>query len=106
MKTTSETVMILKTPLNKWDKKNRATDNDPHIAIFFNRNDKEGLLMTSKLRTILRDYGERVAISNSLVSEILNAYIKKSKQLKRAEKRIAELESELAYAHDDTRGSN
>ena len=96
MRTTSEKVMILKEPLNKWDKTNRATEEDPSIAIHFGKNDKEGLLMTTKLRTILRDYGERVAISNSLVREILEAYMRTSRKLKKAEKRIAELEAELA----------
>ena len=96
MKTTSKTVMILKeAPLNKWDKANRATEEDPRIAISFGKNDKEGLLMTSKLHAILRDHGERVVLNNSLVLEILDAYIKKSRKLKKAERRIAELEKEL-----------
>ena len=95
MRTTSNSVMILKQPLEKWDKKNRATDVDPQISIHYKNDDKEGLLMTTKLRTILRDYGENVAISNSLVFEILDAYIKKSRRLKKAEARIAELEAEL-----------
>lgn len=52
--------------------------------------------MTRKLRTILRDYGERVAISNSLVLDILNAYMKKSEQLKKAEKKIEKYEKQLS----------
>ena len=94
MRTTSDSVMILRQPLKKWDKANRATDVDPKIAIHYVK-DSEGLLMTSKLRAILRDHGENVAISNSLVFEILDAYIKTSRKLKKAEKRIAELEAEL-----------
>lgn len=69
MKTKTGNVRILKEALDKWgDNSNRATIMDPQITIFYG-DDKEGLLMTRKLRAILRDYGERVAISNSLVLE-------------------------------------
>lgn len=90
MKTNSSSVMITKKPLDKWNTSQRATETDPNIVTY------DGTLMTTKLRRILRDHGERVSISNNIVLEILDAYCSKSKQLKSAQKRIAELEKELA----------
>jgi hypothetical protein len=100
MKTKSLKVMILNTPLDKWNKDNRATTEDPIISIWLKRDiegrtDGEYLLMTNKLRTILRDYGERVSISNSLVFEILDNYIKKSRKLKKVERENAKLKDEI-----------
>lgn len=82
-------ITIIKSPLNKFDAKNRATDTDPVIVT------RDGDLMTTKLYKILRDYGENVAVSNSLVLEILGAYRKKSKRLKRLEKENEELRRAL-----------
>ncbi len=86
-------VMILKNPINKWDKNNRATINDPTLAVY-DRNQGHVLMLT-KLRKLLRDYDERIVIDNSLVLEILDAYAKKSRQLRAAEKEIAELKKQL-----------
>lgn len=88
--TSSSAVMITQQPLNKWDVSQRATETDPNIV------SSDGTLMTTKLRRILRDHGERVSISNALILEILDAYRAKSKELKRAQKRIEELETKLA----------
>ena len=86
-------VMILNNPLDKWGKKNRATMTDPIVVT----GDKKigNVLMISKLRKILRDYGERVSIDNSLTLDILEAYVKKSRKLRAAEKEIAKLKKEL-----------
>lgn len=89
MKTTKAIVAIVKSPLNKFDAKNRATETDPIIVT------RDGDLMTTKLRKILRDYGENVAVNNSLILEILDAYRKKSKKLKRLEKENEELRRAL-----------
>ena len=90
MKTKSTTVVITKKPLDKWNKSNRATQNDPVIVT------GDCTLMTTKLRGILRDHGECVSISNSLILEILDAYAKKGKALKKAEKEIEQLKAQLA----------
>ena len=90
MKTKSTTVVILKKPLDKWNRGNRATENDPVIAT------DNCTLMTTKLRRILRDHGECVSLSNSLVLEILDAYAEKGKALKKAEQEIKDLKAQLA----------
>jgi len=72
--------MITREPADRLDVSRRATETDPTIAT------PDGILMTTKLRRILRDHGERVAFKNSLVLEILDAYIYKSKKLKKAER--------------------
>ncbi|MCQ2570791.1 MAG: hypothetical protein MJ154_00880 [Candidatus Saccharibacteria bacterium] len=89
MKTRKAIVSILKTPLVKFDVKNRATETDPIIVT------RDGDLMITKLRKILRDYGENVAINNSLLLEILDSYCKKSKKLKKLEKENMELRKAL-----------
>ncbi len=90
MKTKNTTVMITKKPLDKWNKENRATENDPNIVT------ENYTLMTTKLRGILRDHGECVSISNSLVLEILDAYAEKGKALKKAQQEIERLKAQLA----------
>jgi hypothetical protein len=90
MKTKSSNVMITREPADRLDVSRRATETDPTIAT------PDGILMTTKLRRILRDYGERVAFKNSLVLEILDAYIYKSKKLKKAEREIERLKTQLA----------
>ena len=90
MKTSQTSVMITKRPTNKWDPENRATANDPRIAT------ASGTLMTKKLRGILYQYGECVSVSNKLILELLNAYIKARADLKRAERKIEALEAQNA----------
>lgn len=90
MKTKSSNVMITRESADRLDVSRRATETDPTIAT------PDGTLMTTKLRRILRDYGERVAFKNSLVLEILDAYIYKSKKLKKAEREIERLKAQLA----------
>ena len=90
MKTKSTTVIITKKPLDKWNKDNRATENDPVIAT------QDYTLMTTKLRRILREHGECVSMSNSLVLEILDAYAEKGKALKKAQEEIKNLKDRLA----------
>lgn len=52
--------------------------------------------MTTKLRRILREHGECVSMSNSLVLEILDAYAEKGKALKKAQEEIKDLKDRLA----------
>ncbi len=90
MVTKCRSVRILKRPLNKWDDSNRATDFDPVIQ------DRDGRLMTNKLHTILRSYGERVAMNNLLTLEILREYQKKSRRLKKLEMEYRKLKKQNA----------
>ena len=90
MKTKNTTVMITKKPLDKWNKGNRATENDPVIAT------DNCTLMTTKLRRILRDHGECVSVSNSLLLEVLDAYVDRGEKLKKAQREIKELKAQLA----------
>ena len=101
MKTRSSKVAILKKPLDKWNKDNRATWEDPKIAYFYREDDEEGLLLINKLKSILSKYGECVAISNSLVLEIIRGYIRKSTKLKKAEERNAALENEVLRLNNE-----
>ena len=86
MRTRNYSVMILKQPLNKWNPENRATERDPIIRA------ANGDLMTTKLCQILQNHKECVAISNTLVLELLQEYRKKSRRLKLAKKRIKDIE--------------
>ena len=86
MKVKNSFCMIMKEPATR---KPRATTNNPNIIT------SDGTLMTRKLCSILRKYGNRVSIDNTLVLEILEAYMDKSSRLKRAEKEIELLKLEL-----------
>ena len=68
---------------------NRETLTDP-IVVTGKRK-----LMTRKLRKILRDWGDNVFVRSSLVLDILEGYMKKSKQLKSANVKIEELERRI-----------
>ncbi len=89
MLTKSSNVMITNGPVKeKWDISYRATETNTNIVT------DSGVLMTTKLRRILKDHGECVSISNSLVLEILEGYIRKSSKLKKLLRENEELKRE------------
>ncbi|MBO4855601.1 hypothetical protein J5500_04330 [Candidatus Saccharibacteria bacterium] len=53
----------------------------------------EGELMTNRVRSLLREYGDRIQIPASLVLEILRDRNSKSRRLKTAEKVLAEADA-------------